>query len=398
MARVLLAVLICISCRTVAAEPLTIGLNYPATGNHKWLGLSQMRGALMAVAEINEAGGVAGRMVKLVHQNSGGRPEKAVANVDQMAALGAVMVMGGASSAEVIAAGLRSKSHGLPYFVPMAYASEVTAKEGHKYIFREGASAHMANNVLMEYLATTMPGSHYFIITSDDVITKGRVGSLLVAARSKDISRAKHYREALSMAVKSDAQILVLMLYGNDAVDAMRVVGSLGLKDKMLVVIPNLQQEVVEQVGAGLMEGVIGTDTWTWQSPEREGNERGKTFVRDFAKRYGSYPSSSAASTYAIVYQWADAVRRAKTSDGPAVIAALEDHSYTLLKDEQKWRAVDHQNLQSMYVVKVRPREEVMKDSVKQDYFEVLHWMEGEVAAPTEKEIRYERSPEGWTD
>lgn len=77
------------------------------------------------------------------------------------------------------------------------------------------------------------------------------------------------------------------------------------------------------------------------------------------------------------------------------MIAALNDHTYRLLKDEQKWRALDHQNLQSMHVVRVKPRAEVIKDELKQDYFEILDWMEGVVAVPTEKEVRWERSPEG---
>jgi branched-chain amino acid transport system substrate-binding protein len=395
--RILTAVLfICFASQAHAVEPLTIGLSYPKTGNQKWEGVSQMRGALMAVEEINAAGGVLGRPIELLSQNSAGRAEKAADNVDKMVGQGAVMVLGGASSEEAIAAGLKAKALGVPYFVPMAYANEVTARLGHKYIFREGASARMANNVLMEYLQTAMPDKRYFIITSDDVIAKGRVESLVDAARSKDVSDAAHYRQALNDAAKSDADILVLMLYGENVVDAMRIVDNLQLKKHMLVVIPNLNQEIVERVGSSLMEGVIGTDTWTRQTPEREGNERGQRFVRDFVQRYQGYPSSVAASSYDIVYQWADAVSRAKTADAGPVIGALEDHRYILLKDEQKWRAMDHQNLQSVYVVKVRPREQVMKDPFRQDYFEIVHWMEGEVAAPSEKEVRYERNPEGW--
>lgn len=73
------------------------------------------------------------------------------------------------------------------------------------------------------------------------------------------------------------------------------------------------------------------------------------------------YPSSSAASAYSIVQQWADAATRARSLDSEALIKALEGHRYTLLKDEQQWRAFDHQNLQTVYAVKVKNRDEVLK-------------------------------------
>ena len=68
-----------------AADPITLGLNYPRTGSYKEEGLSQMRGALLAVDEINARGGVLGRPLQLATRNSASRPEKAVANVDKLA-------------------------------------------------------------------------------------------------------------------------------------------------------------------------------------------------------------------------------------------------------------------------------------------------------------------------
>ena len=49
-----------------AADPITLGLNYPRTGSYKEEGLAQMRGALLAIDEINQAGGVLGRPLQLI--------------------------------------------------------------------------------------------------------------------------------------------------------------------------------------------------------------------------------------------------------------------------------------------------------------------------------------------
>jgi ABC-type branched-subunit amino acid transport system substrate-binding protein len=379
-------------------EPLIIGLSHPSTGNFKLEGGSQRRGAMLAVDEINAAGGVQGRPIKLLSHNSAGRAADAGLAIRQLVEQGAVMVMGSGSSLEARAAGEQARMLRVPYFVPIAFGNEVTGRFGHRYLFREGASARMANNVLMEYLETTYPDKSYFIITPDDVIENASSGGLAEASRltetssSQESSSFQHYRDALQRAARSDDDILVLMLYGNDVVRAMQQVAKLGLKKRMVIVVSNLNQDLVEQAGPSLMEGVIGADSWNKAVAEHDANSRAKHFVDDYVERYHAYPSSTAASAYGIVHQWADAVSRARGFDAEKVIQALENHRYSLLKDEQSWRSLDHQNVQSMYVIRVKPREQVMQDELHQDYFEVLHWMEAEVAAPTEKDILLERS------
>ena len=175
----------------------------------------------------------------------------------------------------------------------------------------------------------------------------------------------------------------------------MRIANDLGLTERMQIVAPNLTQSMVEQAGPNLMAGVIGTEPWTWRVPALEKSARGQDFVEAFKTRYEMYPSSSAASAYSIVQQWADAATRAKSLDSEALIKALEGHRYTLLKDEQQWRAFDHQNLQTVYAVKVKPRDEVLKDPLKQDYFEIVDRLDASSALPSLAEWQAERRAGG---
>jgi ABC-type branched-subunit amino acid transport system substrate-binding protein len=163
----------------------------------------------------------------------------------------------------------------------------------------------------------------------------------------------------------------------------------------MQIVAPNLTQSIVEQAGPDLMQGVIGTEPWTWRVPALEKSERGQAFVEAFKTRYGMYPSSSAASAYSIVQQWADAARRSNSLDSEALIKALEGHRYSLLKGEQQWRAFDHQNLQTVYAVRVKHRDEVFKDPLKQDYFEIVDRLDASTALPSEADWQAERRAAG---
>lgn len=182
-----------------------------------------------------------------------------------------------------------------------------------------------------------------------------------------------------------------MVLFGNQMVTAMRLAYEMGLTRRMQIVVPNLTLSMVEQAGPGIMAGVLGAAPWTWNVPFHYDYPRGQAFVNDFAERYETYPSTSAASAYSIVYQWRDAAERARSFDSERLITALEGHRYSLLKDEQQWRAFDHQNVQTVYAVRINPRDTVMAGRFRQDYFEILGAMEGERAAQTQTEWIAER-------
>ncbi|MOA69132.1 hypothetical protein D3C78_1971370 [compost metagenome] len=47
--------------------------------------------------------------------------------------------------------------------------------------------------------------------------------------------------------------------------------------------------------------------------------------------------------------------------------------------------------MQDIYAVRVRPRGEIMKDALKQDYFEIIHRMNGPQAAISQEDWQQER-------
>lgn len=385
------------------AEPIKIGLNYPRTGNYKDEGLELRRGALLAVDEINKAGGVLGKPLELLSKNTSSQADKAVSNVDYFANQDARMVFGGATSEEAIAAGQRARERGLLYFATLSYANEVTGQAGHRYLFRESNSAWMSARVLGEYLSWHMPRQRYHYIIVDDAWGRSMENALRLATNSTDrarhgrtalpsgLVRREQYLAALNKAARSEADILVLVLLGENLQRSMRMVHNMGLKQRTQIIVPNLTKSVVQQAGPLVMEGVIGTEAWTWNLPSQDNIAQGQQFVERYISDYQEYPGSTSASAYSIVKQWADAVQRTQSLDSERLISTLEDHSYQLLKGQQQWRAFDHQNVQSIYAVRVRKRDDVMLDPFKQHYFDIIHHMDGDQAAPSQDEWQQER-------
>ena len=143
------------------------------------------------------------------------------------------------------------------------------------------------------------------------------------------------------------------------------------------------------------MAGVIGSLPWTWKVPYQYNYQGGIDFVENFKKRFNRYPSTSAASAYTIMHEYKAAVERAGTFDTDAVIKALEGHEYQLLKDKQRWRAFDHQSIQTVYTVRCNPEEMVLKDKYHLDYFTIIGSLSGEEAARTRAEWNAARKAAG---
>jgi ABC-type branched-subunit amino acid transport system substrate-binding protein len=392
-ALILLTILLAISTGASAAV-VKIGLNYPKTGPYSVQGLAQLRAAEMAVEEINQAGGILGRKIDLVVRDSKSQADLAKKNVEDLIDNeGVEMILGGSSSAVAIAGGKAAKSRGKLYFGTLTYSNATTGEEGHKYIFRECYNAWMGAKVLSEYLKEHFSGKRYFYVTAD--YTWGWTTEASIRKFSRTLDRKRHkrvltpfpgatrqnFQEALKKAASSRAEVLVLVLFGKDMADAVKLATEMGLKKKMSIVVPNLTLGMAESAGPKAMEGVVGALPWSWKVPYTYNFARGMAFVEDYGNKYKSYPSTSAASAYTIMYQYKEAVERAGGFDTKAVIAMLEGHKYTLLKDEQVWRAFDHQSIQTVYAVRCKPQAQVLKDKFKQDYFEIIKAMPGEKAA-----------------
>ncbi|HEY5998968.1 MAG TPA: substrate-binding protein [bacterium] len=374
-------------------EPVKIGLNYPKTGPYATQGLDQYRAATMALEEINAGGGILGRPVEIVWRDSQSKVDVTKRNVTELIEREQVkMLFGGSASSVAIAAGEIAQQHGVPFFGTLTYSTDTTGKDGHRYVFRECYDSWMAAQVLAVYLNARFPSKKYFYVTADYTwgwttetamrvltgtagATHGRALTPFPTATTQD------FRGALAKAQAAAPDVLVLVLFGQDMVSAIRIANELGLNRKTQIVVPNLTLGMAEDAGPEAMADVVGALPWAWNIPYKYDYPGGRRFVESFAKRYDRYPCTSGASAYTILYEYKAAVERAGTFDGAAVVRALEGHAYTLLKDYQIWRSFDHQSVQRVFAVRCKPAAEVVKDRFKQDYFEVLGSLPGDEAA-----------------
>lgn len=382
-----------------AEGPVLLGLNFPLTGPYSVEGLDQVRAARMAVDELNRDGGVLGRRIELLTRDSASDVLLTRINVKELIDQGCAMIFGGSSSAVAIEACKICARRDVLFFGTLTYSTATTLEHAHRNCFRECNDSRMSANVLADWLNARFKGKRYFYITSDYTWGWTTEQSLREVTGTSDaavhprvlkpMGSVYHY-DALAKAGLARPDVLVLSLFGKDLSHALNQARALGLPESMQVVAPNLTLGMAERTGAAAMRDVIGTTPWTWSVPYLYDTPRGRFFVEEFTRRFRRYPSTSGASAYTIVHEYAAAAQRAGSFETRAVIRALEDHSYALLKDEQHWRDLDHQSVQTVFLVQGKSPEEVARDPLRLDYFRILDSRPGPaiVIAPEEWRAR----------
>ncbi len=391
----------------VFADPdnIKIALNYPQTGPYAKEGKDQWYAAEIARQEINEAGGILGKRVTYRWSNSESNPGKTKANLNAAITRDKVkMAFGGSSSAVAVAAGEICRKNNVLFFGTLTYSTATTAEAGNKVLFRECYNSWMAAKALGSYLRAKYRNAKYFYITAD--YTWGWTTEASIRNFTDTQDKTKHpgvltpfpsgfYDDVLKKAKAANPDVLVLVLFGDEMAKAIRKADAMGLKSRMQIVVPNLTLTMAERGTPKAMAGVIGALPWTWKVPYQYNYPRGIEFVEKFKKRFNRYPSTSAASAYTIMHEYKAAVERAGTFDTDAVIKALEGHEYQLLKDKQRWRAFDHQSVQTVYTVRCNPVDVVLKDKYHLDYFEIIGRLSGEKAVRTRAEWNAVRKAAG---
>jgi branched-chain amino acid transport system substrate-binding protein len=118
-----------------ASDEIVIGEYGSLTGPQATFGLSTKNGVDMAIAEVNAAGGVLGKQVRVIVEDDQGRPEEANTVVTKLITSdNVVAVIGEVASSNSIAAAPVAQMNGVPMISPSSTNPAVTEKGD--YIFR----------------------------------------------------------------------------------------------------------------------------------------------------------------------------------------------------------------------------------------------------------------------
>jgi branched-chain amino acid transport system substrate-binding protein len=153
----------------VTNDTVLIGSYGPVTGPAAFIGLGGRDGAELAISEINAAGGVHGRKLKLLFEDDGFSPAKALSSVKKLVEQDKVfMILGLSGSNPTVGTLDYLREAKVPTYVAIASAPQVT-RPFSKYLFR-GASTESARygEVYAEFLTQHLKVKRIGILSGAD--------------------------------------------------------------------------------------------------------------------------------------------------------------------------------------------------------------------------------------
>jgi branched-chain amino acid transport system substrate-binding protein len=377
----------------VTSEEVIIGLNVPLSGPYVLQGKDQLNAYSLAKEEIDASGGILGRKIRFLIADSKSDPKVSVENAKNFVAQGVDMITGGSSSGVAVAVSAYCQEQKKLFMATLTYSNDTTGKDAHRHTFRETYNAWMGATALGRYLKKRFPNKKYFYVTSNYTwgwTTRDSMKRFTSSEAATDFLiplgapiDSPLYRQGVQKALDEKAEVLVLVLFGRDMMAGLQACMDLGVKDKMQVVVPNLELNMGLGAGKEANAGILGAMPWYWEVPGKYGFEKGKAFVEKYRARFGFPPCSGGGTAYTNLMLYKAAVEQTKSFEAKNVIRALEGYTFVGLKDQETIRPWDHQTMQSVYVVRGRDPKE-MKEAW--DIYEVVEVYSGEDLAPTREE------------
>jgi branched-chain amino acid transport system substrate-binding protein len=299
-------------------DPVKIGLLFSKTGTTSTIGTSQLHGALLAVDEVNEAGGVDGREIVPVIYDPESNPELYAVLAEKLISEDKVNVIFGCymSSSRKTVIPVVEKWNKL-LFYPTLY-------EGFEYsnnVIYTGAAPNQNSVQLAEFMTSNF-GARVYMVGSDYIYPyeSNRIMADLVLQRQDSEKLGEQYvrldaTEKDYVAILSDIRnqrpdFIFSTVVGDSTASFYRAYAEAGFDPKTMPIASLTTSEAeVSQMGAGVAAGHFTASPY-FQSIDSEINRR---CLSRFRSRFGadSVPNMCWEASYFQLHIFAKAMRRA---------------------------------------------------------------------------------------
>jgi len=365
------------------SDVIRLGHLTPRTGFLGQVGEYGFRGATLAVEELNAAGGIMGRKIELIAEDSV-NPATAVTKAQKLIERDKVVVLiGEVSSASAGAIAEQALKYKTPYFNTGANSDALRGANCNRYMFHvEGCNTMYTKTIgTWQRDHHLIKGAKWYFLTADYAFGQDlfRVssrflqenGGIILANDMVPTNTADYSAYILKLrALKPD--FVYLNLAGVDQTTFLKQYKEYNLPFPLAGGV----MDTVPFWAAGL-DNLSGHWQSLWYHGLKVPSAQG--FTKRFWDKFGGPPDNQAWGDYVGVRIVAQTITETKSTDAPSLILHLEKGAtFDILKERKgSFRTWDHQLLQEMYVVKVKDKSQ-SKD--KWDIFDIVR----PVPAPNE--------------
>jgi branched-chain amino acid transport system substrate-binding protein len=389
----------------VAADTVKLGFLYSITGPGSSLGPIQMQTAKLAVKHVNAAGGVTigGKKMKVevVERDDETKPDVAIRRTTELVQDQKVnAVIGGTFAHVSLAMNNESKkqgfflmtTNGVPdeYFTKAVKGPYSLAVLGDNGMVGRGAAAYVTEKMKAKNVVFFMPDYAYgkFAYAGAEAVlkTKKDVKYSVVWSPVGTADMTPFLIKAMDL--KPD--VLCLGHWGNDAINALKAVGEMGVAKKTKVFF----NWIIDVMAVGIPPEAL---EWVWCQmwwysdltgfKDEAVVKAAKEFTEKYKAEYKIQPDPYGMMAYFGVTETLRAMELANSTDPKKMYEALmAKPEFTTAKGPAKWR-VDGRPAYKYNSWIVEGKGPKVRKDPKYDYAKVIDVYEGEIFLPKVKEM-----------
>lgn len=335
---------------TPDATTVKIGGIGPMTGPYANYGLSEKNGAELAVKEINEAGGIAGKQIELSYQDSQGESESAVNAYGKLMDWGMEVSLGCVLSGENASVVAAARDDDVLLITPSGSADKCI--DGNDKAFRvcfydsyQGAAAaqYIKDNNMVDTVGILYQSDNdYSVGLYNAFVAKcGELGITIAETQTFTSSTNTDFSTQVSALVSSGVKLVFIPLYAEEAstfltqahgkfADDVYFFGADGLDG----ILGKVEQDT------SLANNVLMLTPFAADNPA----ENVQSFVKKYQEAYGATPDQFAADAYDAIYVIKAAVEKAGSTSGAALASALTSLTVDGVTGVMTWTADGNTN------------------------------------------------------
>lgn len=357
-----------------AQDTVKVGIVGPRTGPAAATGKAFEEGIQLATDYVNAKGGVLGKKLEIVFEDTAGAPDKAASGFERLVTRDkVVMVLGESHSSSALAEIEVAERFKVPFVVVEAWADPITAKN-FKYVFRAGPSnSGVVNETIAKWVVAEKFKKAYIVAENSDwglgiaeltkaALTKAGVQFEFMSTEQKS---QDHYTE-LNKIKAYDPDVILAYIYGTGLHYFVAQAGETKVTPKAIILDgagpPSLWPDYWKNVGDyGNLECFVSS-----MHEKVELTKLATEYREAYTKAFGKPPTDyKSRSIFDSILIAADAIDRAKTTDADKLVDALEQTGLMVTRGTAKFGlekggASYHQWQPPMLVIQWQDKQQVV--------------------------------------
>jgi branched-chain amino acid transport system substrate-binding protein len=345
--------------------PIKIGMPVALTGPAGEIGAQMRRGAEFWAKHTNAKGGLLGRPIELIIQDTGGDPASCVRKAqDVVERDGCRLLFGMTLSSEALAVVPKLAEWNAVFMSSDNGDGRLTGSSLVPNFFRANTSGPMGTRAVSLYLRQAQYKGFYAIgmdyawgrnsigVFKDEVQKAGKnfIGDVYSPIGTKDFSTY------ITKIRQSGADACFLVLQGDDNAAFLSQARQYRLPDKVQLLTEIVDLNSIAATGDASV-GLIGSSRYSYTFPGAANAE----FVEMWKKEYNTVPDTFEGEQWQAGLILAAGITKAGSIDADKLRPALENIEIDSIKGHVKIRACDHQGEQQGFMVKVVKKEGAAK-------------------------------------